>query len=133
MTRLVVLAALTALSCVAPAADVEQSQLVGNWSGRIERPGVESGRRMAQLGTAEFGADHKFVCHFANPEQEPRTEQGTWNLQKGRLFITTGETNGTKVNTEARLVEFSPQPLEMRLPVNAGAWVLVLRPVETSE
>lgn len=114
-------------------AGIRESQLVGKWSGRIERPGVEAGRRMAQIGTAEFLPGHRFVCQFADPDQRPLTEQGTWSLNKGRLSITADTANGKKITPEVRRVEMS-QPLpEMRLPVKSGAWFLVLRPVEASE
>ncbi len=128
----VVVAALAVVASLAHAADIHQSQLVGKWVGRIERPGVGEGRRMAQIGTAEFLIGHRFVCHFASPEQRPLTEQGTWSLQKGRLSITTNEVNGKAIKRKARLVDISHEPIEMRLPVKSGAWFLVIRPVATS-
>ena len=134
MRRLtLVVSALAAAGCLAHTANIEQSQLLGRWAGRIERPGVEAGRRMAQTGTAEFVAGHKFVCNFENPEQEALSEQGTWSLKNGQLFVTTAEANGKKTKPVARPVEISHQPLEMRLPVESGAWFLVLRPVQTPQ
>ena len=133
MRRLIVVMALAAFASLMHAADIEPSQLIGKWTGRIERPGLGGGRRMAQIGTAEFLVDHVFVCHFASPEQQPLSERGTWSLQKGRLSITTDEANGKKIKPKARLVEISHQPLEMRLPVKSGAWFLVLRPIQASQ
>lgn len=132
---LIVVAVSCAVSCTGAgrAADIDAAHLTGHWSGRIERPGVESGRRMAQIGTAEFSADHKFVCHFETPDQEPLFEQGTWALQNGHLSITTDEANGKKVKPLVKKVEIGQQPLEMRLPVKSGAWFLVLRPAPPSK
>jgi hypothetical protein len=124
-----VLMGVVAVASLLVAADFEPAQLVGKWSGRIERPGVEAGRRMAQIGTAEFTADNKFVARFEDPDQKPLSEQGTWKLEEGRLSITTDHANGKKIKPKVNPVEISPEPLEMRLPVKSGAWFLVLRPV----
>jgi hypothetical protein len=133
MRKLIVVMALAAVASLAHATDINQSQLIGKWTGRIERPGLGGGRRMAQIGTAEFLLEHRFVCRFASPDQQPLTEQGTWSLLKGQLSITTDDANGKKVKRKARVVPISHQPLEMRLPVKSGAWFLVLRPNQTSQ
>ena len=128
MVKLAVVAGLAAVAGLLLVTDIDASRLIGTWSGRIERPGLDGGRRMAQVGTAEFSADHKFVCHFETPEQQPLSERGTWKLREGRLSITTDLANGKKIKPRVKPVEISQQPLEMRLPVKSGAWFLVLRP-----
>lgn len=133
MRNLIVATALAAVASLMHAPDIEQSQLIGKWTGRIERPGLGGGRRMTQIGTAEFLVDHRFVCHFASPDQQPLSELGRWRLRTGRLFVNTDEANGKKVKRRARLVEISHQPLETRLPIRSGAWFLVLRPIQTSQ
>ncbi len=132
MRNLIVATALAAVASLLHTADINQSQLIGKWTGRIERPGLGGGRRMAQIGTADFLVEHRFVCHFASPEQQPLSEQGTWSLRERQLFITTDEANGKKIQRKARRVEISHEPLEMRPPVKSGVWFLELRPIQPS-
>jgi hypothetical protein len=131
MIKLAAVVGLAVVASLLLATGIEPSQLIGKWSGRIERPGMDEGRRMAQVGTAEFSTDHKFGCHFEDPERQPLYEEGTWKLKDGRLSITTERANGKKIKPQQRAVEISQTPLEMRLPVKSGAWFLVLRPEAT--